>query len=158
MCARTDGTPKPNLSGEWTLDLLRSDFGRSAPPMSATLTIQHREPDFTVRPLESAAGGPPVLRIMALRTDGIPNAIRLSLAEGNAADTFATASWDGRDIIVQYTVKHLGHNDDFQDTWSLGPEGTVLLLEREVELPDRAGRRQLHRMREVFQRAARSAG
>jgi hypothetical protein len=60
MCARTDGTPKPNLSGEWTLDLLRSDFGRSAPPMSATLTIQHREPDFTVRPLESAAGGPPV--------------------------------------------------------------------------------------------------
>ena len=34
----------PNFSGNWTLDLAKSDFGPAPPPDSVVMTIDHKEP------------------------------------------------------------------------------------------------------------------
>ena len=40
----TQDSAKPNLSGTWTLDAAKSDFGQYPPPEFIILVIEHNEP------------------------------------------------------------------------------------------------------------------
>ena len=45
----------PNLSGTWTIDIAKSDFGPAPPPDSVVMVIDHKEPTIKSRARASAS-------------------------------------------------------------------------------------------------------
>ena len=57
LAAPVAGQSAPNLSGTWTLQVDKSDFGMMPGPTSRTDVIDHQEPKLTIkRTVVSAAG------------------------------------------------------------------------------------------------------
>jgi hypothetical protein len=107
---------KPNFSGEWALDLDKSNFGPMGGPASMTRKIDHTDPDLNVT--QTSTGGPQGDQTVSLKysTDGKETTNQLM---GTPAKT--TASWDGGALVIKM---------------SIDAGGTEILLTQRVTLSD----------------------
>jgi hypothetical protein len=144
--------PRPDFSGTWRLDPDRSRYGRVEKPSWGRVTIEHEDPAFRVRIEFGAAGGRTAVRTMDLRSDGAPTPIRLRMPEGREVEALAETSWQRGQLAVVYSLSHSGHIDRFEETWTLARNGRELTHRRDMELPDRAGRKVAHRVEELYRR------
>jgi hypothetical protein len=78
------GQNKPNYSGTWKLDPLRSRSEAVKQPKELVLKIQHNEPDLRLEISRETDGGEQT-DVVQLKTDGNPVA---------AGDSTASAHWD----------------------------------------------------------------
>ena len=89
---------KPNFTGTWVLDPLRSRFIKGAEPTSGTLTIDHQSPRIRLEVASVGASGTENNYVLDLTTDGVE-----TTAEINGANCTATAtwgSWTGKRLLV----------------------------------------------------------
>src|SRR5262245_16085251 len=106
---------KPNFSGEWKINLAKSDFGVLPPPASMSRTITHAEPALTI--------------VEAQRSDlGEQNTTRKYVTDGtetifnaNGADVKGSAVWTENTLVVVSKVDAVGLT--FNDTMSLSADG-----------------------------------
>ncbi len=86
---------RPDLSGEWLLDVSRSDLGPQAPPERWVRTVAHKEPTVTITTLQERRGQQ-LKAEFTLRTDGTETKFQMGGSEATGS-----AQWDGRVLVIR---------------------------------------------------------
>jgi hypothetical protein len=121
---------KPNFSGEWSLDVDKSNLGPMGGPVSMTQKIDHADPDMTVT--RSTAGGPQGDQTVTLKysTDGKETTNQLM---GGPVKTIA--SWEGSALVVKMSADVNGQPIQITDHFTLSDDGKVMTDAEHVVLP-----------------------
>lgn len=127
LMASMQPATKPDLSGEWKINLERSNFGPIPAPTTFTRSIAHKEPSITIEEHQvSALGDQKQTRKYV--TDGTPISFDVQGATVNSS-----ASWSERALVVTSTVDMVGLT--FLDTMTLSADGKTLTSNVKVGSP-----------------------
>ena len=118
---------KPNFSGEWKLNLAKSNFGAVPPPTSSTRKIAHAEPSLTIN--EESLGG---MGDQSLTRKYVTDGTETTFSSNGAAIASA-ASWKNDVLEVVSRVEGIGLT--FTDLMSLGPDGKTLTSQLHITSP-----------------------
>jgi hypothetical protein len=123
----TAAQQKPNLSGDWKMNGVKSDFGAAPAPNTFTRKIVHTEPSITIDEEQDTPIG--VQRTQRkLTTDGAESTFNAS-----GADIKASAKWDGTTLVVVSNVEIASMT--YTDRMTLSPDGKVLMSVVRVDTP-----------------------
>ena len=121
---------KPNFSGNWKMNQVKSDFGPAPAPDTFTRKIVHAEPSITIDEVQTSPLGEQATS-RKLTTDG-----KEGTFDAGGAQVKATAKWDGNTLVVVSTVPGIGIS--YNDQMSLSADGKVLTSVVKLETPDGA--------------------
>ena len=116
---------KPNFSGDWQLNLAKSNYGSMPPPTSMVRTITHADPSLEI---VDDRNGPGRSRVSSRKymTSG-----ETTNFEVNGAAVEGTAVWEGDSLVVTTKVSSVGLV--FKDKMSLSPDGKQLTSDVRIE-------------------------
>lgn len=119
----------PDFSGDWKLDLARSDFGKSPPPRAVSSHIEHHDPELNVESKITGADGTYTTNYHWV-TDGreVVNTIR-----GN--EVRSTVMWNGGALISNAKTKVDSVTLNIIDRWQLSDDGGRLTVSRTIVAP-----------------------
>jgi len=115
---------KSNLSGEWKVNISRSDYGPMPAPQSAAVNIRHEDPSFKVAARQSSERGESSWEL-TYTTDGkeCSNQVRGNLVK-------STVKWEGDTLVFDSKLSVNGNEISLRDQWSLSGDGKVLTVKR----------------------------
>ena len=118
---------KPDFSGDWKMNGVKSDFGAAPAPNTFTRKIVHAEPSISIdEEQDTPIGVQQTSRKMT--TDGTESTFNAS-----GADVKATAKWDGTTLVVVSSVPVASIS--YNDRMTLSDDGKVLTSVVRVETP-----------------------
>jgi hypothetical protein len=122
---------KPNLSGTWTLDLSRSDYGvmQAQAPQKLERTIVHEDPSLKFTTRQTGARGE-VTTEMSYTTDGKPSVNRTPRGE-----VTGIAKWDGNVLVISSKREINGAEITQNERWSLSGDGKTLTILNKISMP-----------------------
>jgi len=123
----------PNLSGTWSIDLAKSDFGPAPPPDSVVMVIDHKEPTIKVTNTQKGAQGESVNE-RTLTTDGKQSTSKLQTPAGEQ-ELKSTAKWSGRTLAIESAMDVQGMTIGLSDSWELSDDGKVITIVRSIKTP-----------------------
>ena len=123
------GGDPPNLSGTWTLNVSKSNYGQIPPPASQVDTIVHSEPSFKITADQKGGMMGDSNTTTALSTDG--NEVTIPGAGGSVVK--ATAHWEGAALIVTSKVDFQGSPVTVKTTYTLSADGKTLTEASHIE-------------------------
>lgn len=127
LATTEQSTAKPNFSGEWKMNVAKSDFGVLPPPESITRSITHAEPSLTiVEAQKSAMGDQNATRKYV--TDGTETTF-----ESSGATVATSAKWAEDTLVVVSKVEAVGLM--FNDVMSLSPDGKTMTSKVHIGSP-----------------------
>lgn len=118
--------PKTNFTGNWKLNIEKSDFGALSAPRSSVSKIDHREPALKISTTQAGEQGERTYDL-TLSTDGKPAANTLG---GN--DITSTAKWDGDALLIESKLSLQGNDILIKQKWTLSADGNVLTQSRHL--------------------------
>jgi hypothetical protein len=118
---------KPNFSGDWKMNGVKSDFGAAPAPNSFTRKIVHAEPSITIDEEQDTPIGLQTTQ-RKMKTDGTESTFNAS-----GADIKASAKWDGSTLVVVSNVEIASMT--YTDRMTLSPDGKVLTSVVRVDTP-----------------------
>ena len=121
---------KPNFSGNWKMNQVKSDFGAAPAPDTFTRKIVHAEPSISIDEVQGSPLGEQATS-RKLTTDG-----KEGTFDAGGAQVKATAKWEGDTLVVVSTVAAIGIS--YNDRMSLSPDGKVLTSVVKLDTPDGA--------------------
>lgn len=121
---------KPNFSGEWSLDVDKSNFGPMPAPATMTRKIDHNDPDMTMT--QATTGGPQGDQTVTFKytTDGKETTNQIM---GMPAKT--VASWDSNALVIKMSVDANGAPIEVTDRVTLSDDGKVMTDAQHLVLP-----------------------
>ena len=121
---------KPNFSGDWKMNVVKSDFGAAPTPGVFTRKIVHVEPAITIdEEQETPIGMQQTTR--KYTTDGTE-----SKFNAGGADVRGSATWDGNALIAVTNVDVI--QVVYNDRMTLSDDGKVLTSVVKVSTPQGA--------------------
>jgi hypothetical protein len=98
---------KPNFSGDWKMNIVKSDFGAAPAPDTMTRKIVHAEPALTIDEEQVTPVGPQRTTRKYV-TDGSESTFQVG-----GADVRTSAKWEGNVLVAVTTVDvaQLVYND-----------------------------------------------
>jgi hypothetical protein len=120
---------KPDFSGEWKMNPAKSDYGQVPMPASIVRTIQHAEPNISIKTVQQSDRGE-ITTDLKFTTDGKEgaNEIRGSEVKG-------TARWQGDTLVIETRREMQGAQIRSQDRWTLSGDGRTLTVLTNVKSP-----------------------
>ncbi|HWR54494.1 MAG TPA: hypothetical protein VN428_25525 [Bryobacteraceae bacterium] len=117
---------KPNLTGEWKLNVSKSEFGPMPAPTSMTEKITHEDPKIVTAVKSSSERGDfeYELKYMIDGSESV-NEIR-----GNPAKSIA--KWDGDTLAIVTKASFNGNELTMSDKWNLSEDGKTLTVKRHM--------------------------
>jgi hypothetical protein len=116
-----------NFSGEWKLNLAKSDYGPVPQPEFMTRTIKHDDPSLQISSHQKGAQGE-VTSELKYTTDGKP-------VENAKPPSKGSAKWDGDKLVVDSVRDFQGADLKFHEVWSLSADGKVMTINNHVSVP-----------------------
>jgi hypothetical protein len=116
-----------NFSGEWKLNLAKTDYGPIAQylPEFMIRTIQHDDPAIHISTHQKGAQGE-VTTDLKYTTDG---------KQSENKDSKGTAKWDGDKLVVDYVQVRNGAEVKAHEVWALSAEGKILTVNSHLTVP-----------------------
>jgi hypothetical protein len=108
---------KPNFSGDWKINIDKSNFGPAPPPSSLTRKIVHTDPALTIDEAQSGPQGD-MQRAIKYTTDG-----KECTNEFMGQPVKSTLAWDGKKLVITSKADFGGTEVKLIDTWSLSDDG-----------------------------------
>ena len=120
---------KPNFTGDWKLNVAKSDFGQMPAPTSASYKISHDDPKLKNSIKQSGQMGDMEFET-TYTTDG-----KESTNEMFGQPIKSTAKWDGDTLLIE-SKGRFGDNDfTMTDKWTLSGDGKALTIVRAFKSP-----------------------
>ena len=116
--------PHPNLSGTWTLNIPKSDFGAGQPPASQVDTIDMNGGSVKVTTDQKGGFMGDINYTESFTTDGKES----TWAGMGGAEVKGTARWDGATLVVDAKTSFQGSDVTIKDTYKLGDDGKTLFV------------------------------
>jgi hypothetical protein len=118
-----------NFSGEWKLNLAKSDYGpiQQFAPEFMIRTIKHDDPALHISTHQKGAQGE-VTTELNYTTDGKP-------VENKSANSKGTAKWDGDKLVVDSVRDLNGTELKNHDVWTLSADGKVMTVNSHLTAP-----------------------
>jgi len=115
---------KPNLTGDWKLNVSRSEFGEFPAPASMTMKNTHEEPSLKVLSKAVSDAGEANYDL-TFRTDGVETVNTVGPTEMKSV-----SSWEGETLVLK-TKGTFGDTDvTLVDKWDLSDGGKTLTIRR----------------------------
>ena len=119
----------PNFSGNWKLNLGRSDYGPFPAPASRSEKIEHVEPDIKVNMTASGDQGS-ITAEFQNKTNG-----EETTNDFRGAPMKTTAKWDGDTLVLDSRLEFNGAELAITDRWQLSGDGKSLTIRRHLKSP-----------------------
>lgn len=113
---------KPDFSGTWKADIAKSNFGVLPAPQSATLKVEHKEPNFKLVSITVGDSGERTYEL-SFTTDGK----ECTNFVGNT-EVKSVLKWEGAALVMEH--KAAGGEVTLKDRWTLSEDGKTLTLVR----------------------------
>jgi hypothetical protein len=116
----------PNLSGNWMLNLAKSQYGQFPAPEVMLRTIQHKDPALSRSTDQKGAQGE-VTTELKYSTDGQP------VVNG---ENKGAAHWDNDKLVIETARDYQGAKLSQREEWTLSADGKTLTIATHVKLPN----------------------
>lgn len=130
LTGSTTQAQTPNLSGEWKLNLARSNFGSFPAPLGITRTVKQAGLTLTMTIVQKDPRGE-VTSQLTYTTDGKPVTNKMQ-----GGDSKGSAQWIGDKLMIESSREIQGATLTQKDTWTLAPDGKTLTIDSRVTLPN----------------------
>jgi hypothetical protein len=112
----------PNFSGEWKLNIAKSDFAGLPAPELLTRTIKHDDPALEISTHNKGAQGDSTTQLK-YTTDGKECINKLP-----SGDAKGTAKWQGYSLVIDSSREFQGGVSKQKETWTLSDGGKTLII------------------------------
>lgn len=119
----------PNMSGDWKLNLAKSNFGAFPAPQSINQKISHDGVKLTMTIAQKGAQGETTSQL-AYTTDGKPVTNKVQGGESKGS-----AQWIGDKLMIESSREIQGATLTQKDIWTLSDGGKILTIDSHVTLP-----------------------
>jgi hypothetical protein len=116
----------PNLSGNWVLNVAKSQYGQFPAPEIMIRRIQHSDPVLSMSTYQKGAQGE-VTTELKYSTDGKP------VVNG---ENQGSAHWDGNTLVIETSRDYQKTKLTQRDEWTLSADGKTLTIATHVKLPN----------------------
>ena len=125
---------KPDYSGEWKLNIEKSNFGPMPGPDSEVLTIVHKDPSVTEH--QARVGGPMGDATVDFKftTDGNESSNTIKTPNGDI-EMKTTMAWDGDSLTSTSKLDIQGMEINVTSKWELSTDGKVLTMNSKIGTP-----------------------
>lgn len=129
MAGLLSAADKPNFSGQWKLNVDKSNFGPMPAPSSQTLKIEHTDPDVVTTTDQEGDQGKMSYTIK-YKTDGSETA-----NEVRGAQAKSVGKWEGEAIVVTTKLDFQGTEITLSNTMKLAPGGKNMNAVTKIQTP-----------------------
>jgi hypothetical protein len=112
---------KPNFSGDWKLNIAKSNMGPLPPPTTYTRKVTHAEPSVTIEDTQTGTALGDQHDTRTYTTDGKEITYQV-----NGADVKGTLTWDGDALLINSKASIQGMDFNIKDRITLGDDGKTL--------------------------------
>jgi len=118
----------PNFSGEWKLDLSRSQFGAVPAPLAATRKVTEQGVTLSWSSYQKSAQREATTELK-YTTDG-----KECVNKMTNGDAKGTAKWQGDSLVIDSAQQVQGAELKSRETWSLSGDGKTLTVVTHLSL------------------------
>jgi hypothetical protein len=123
-------TAAPNLSGEWKLNLSKSNYGSFPAPLGATRKIVHSDPKLSMTTMQRGTKGE-VTSQLNYTTDG-----KESVNPSPNGESKGAAQWIGDKLMIESSREVQGTVLKQKEIWTMSGDGKTLTIDAHVSLPN----------------------
>jgi len=123
---------RPDLTGTWTLSVIRSDYGPFPAPTHRIDVVEHREATLKVNRREVTASGEERAGEWACSTEQVECTNTIGGTEMKS-----TARWEGTTLVIDTKTTYQGQKASLEDRWTLSPDHRTLTIDRHASSPQR---------------------
>ena len=120
---------KPDFSGEWKLNVDKSDFGPIPPPTSMVQKIDHKDPVIKISTAQSDMNGDNTTDA-TYTTDG-----KESKNNVRGAEAKSIAKWDGDALAIDTKVDYQGMEITLKVSMTLSADGKTINSKTKIMTP-----------------------
>jgi hypothetical protein len=119
---------KPDFTGNWKLNVSKSDLGQMPAPDKWEMKVEHKEPALKSVTTSVGQMGERVMEAN-YKTDGTETTNK---GFGNS-ETKSTAKWDGSILAIATQAEFQGNKMEINSRWSLAADGKTLTVEQTMK-------------------------
>jgi len=133
-CFAAPADSKPDFSGDWKLNVDKSNFGPMPGPESSTRKIVHKDPDVAVTTTQTGGPQGDMTTDVKFTTDGkeVTNVIKTPNGD---IEIKTTGTWDGKDIKTNNKLNIQGMDITSEERMALSDDGKVLTNTQKISTP-----------------------
>lgn len=120
----------PNLSGDWKLNLSKSNYGSFPAPLAMTRKIIYGDARLSMTTVQKGPKGE-VTSQLKYTTDGKESVNQLPTGE-----TKGSAQWIADKLMIESSREIQGSTLTQKEIWTLSPDGKTLTIDAHVSLPN----------------------
>lgn len=121
---------RPDFSGTWTLNVVRSDYGPFPPPARRIDVVEHRDASLTVTRRDVSNSGEERVGKWACMTERAECTNTIGGTEMKS-----TIRWEETTLVVETKTTYQGQEAFIQDRWTLSPDRRTLTISRQAVSP-----------------------
>ncbi len=127
MAAFSAAADKPNFSGDWTVDVAKTNFGPIPGP--TTRKVEHNDPALTMTETQTGGAQGNVTTTAKFSTDGTG-----TINKAMGGDAKSTATWDGNALAIVMKGEVQSRPRTLTERWTLSDDGKVMTVTRHIVL------------------------
>jgi hypothetical protein len=125
--AQTASAAKPDFTGNWKLNVAKSDYGQVPPPTMETNVVTQTGDDFKVLVTQAGSVGDQNYTLsFKAGGDVAPMAGDAFPANSEFSILSSKAEWAGRVLVMTQKAKYQGGPVDISSRWTLSDDGKVI--------------------------------
>lgn len=119
----------PNLTGDWKLDLSRSQYGSVPAPVAVTRKIKHEGVSLSMSTYQKTPQRESTSELN-YTTDG-----KVCVNQVSTGEAKGTAKWEGDRLVIESSQQVQGAELKSREVWTLSSDGRTLIIMTHLTLP-----------------------
>jgi hypothetical protein len=119
----------PNLTGDWKLNLAKSQYGLLPAPLEVTRKIKHEGISLSMSTFQKSAQRENTSELK-YTTDG-----KVCINKMTNGDSKGTAHWEGNTLMIESSQQNGPAEIKSREAWTLSPDGKTLTILTHLTIP-----------------------